>query len=385
MKAMNIITVLFLGLVLNSCSLQQNPIADAPDSVKNGVAPGKDTTDKKEVTDKASLQIDAPKLVNFLVGVSTEFKITGRVLVPNLKFILQVENLAQFPGATFDQATGIFKWAPAKEILGAETSGHFQLNVNMITLPGVSGFPVSTESIPVTLQIFRNYSKPLISSVQNGNINLVVGNTYELSLELEDIDAALPSDFKLFFADCNNRNSVNIASAISYDPNQFLRNSLTGKYRGNIILDLKSHSLPYDNRNFCFTVKSFSRFGLSSDPYPVNLVIKNPLHAGSITKTIAAVKKGTTAEFNFTFFDPGQVGNIKVSIIPDISKTLPGSALTCENNTGYAPFVDCKLIVNATTLPLGSTSLSFSVQNALFPQDTVETNVTMTVIIKDTL
>ncbi len=385
MNTMKMIALVSMCMILNACNTNQDPLTNAPDAIKNGVPPTNKPGQSEEPLSKVALQIDAPSVVNGRVGSITEIKIQGRVLIPGVGFKLQIENMAQFPGATFDAVSGVFKWTPTKDAIANGVDGQFNLEILLITQPGSTGYPVSVEKKTITLNILRNYSKPVINSVTVNSQNMIVGGRYDLAVQLEDFDSATAQDFSLFFKDCATSNVGKISQAVSYTPSGFIKDTQAGKFKGYVTLNLSNYRLPFDNRNFCFTATVVSKYAISSDPYQVNVVVKNPLQAARATRMAIDIKTGTAGEYNISFFDPGQVGAIKVTQMPDLS-VLPGSTITCDNNFGYQTIVDCKLFVNATSVVFPAKfDLQFKTLNTLYPQDDVQAVSVITVNVKETL
>lgn len=385
MKLMKMIAVVSMSLVLSSCNTSQDPLADAADAVKNGIPPTQKPGQSEEPLSKIALQIDAPSVVNGRVGALTEIKIQGRVLIPGVGFKLQIDNLAQFPGATFDAATGLFKWTPTKDAIANGIDGQFALDILLITQPGATTYPVSVERKTITLNILRNYSKPVINSVTVNTQNMISGGRYDLAVQLEDFDSITAQDFSLFFKDCATTNAASISQAVGYAPSNFSRDLQGGKFKGFVTLNLSNFRLPFNNRNFCFTVTVVSKYAISSDPYQVNVMVKNPLQPARATRSAIDIKMGTAGEYNISFFDPGQAGAIKVTQMPDLS-VLPGSTIMCDNNYGYQAIVDCKLFIDATSILTPSKfDLQFKTLNTLYPQDSVEAGSVISVNVKETL
>ncbi|MFZ3229658.1 MAG: hypothetical protein WA160_05605 [Pseudobdellovibrio sp.] len=383
MKVMKKIMFVSAAMLLNSCSMQQNPLANAPESIKYGIPPTQNAQVPEKPVSKEALQIDAPTLVNGHVDTQIEISIQGRVLIPAVAFTLKIKNLVQFPGATFDAAAGVFKWTPSKEILGNVSSGQFELIAELVTIQGASNFPVSIERKSITLNIFKDFAKPIINSVLPA-ANYLMDYTYWIPIEFEDSDYSNSTDFSLLFKDCSNSYYTNLSSVVSYKDSDFSKDPLTNKIKGNIFLDLRKLAIPYNTVNFCFSVINYSKYGIASDPYQVEFFVKHTLANPVVTQSSVNIKQGTVAEFSFSFFDPMQIGNVLISNIPDLAK-LPKSTLKCDGNYSGNKIVNCKLLVDATTLGLGRYDLTFKVQNSYYPQDTVETNLTVSVNVKDIL
>jgi len=131
---MKLNTAIFISLgFLAACSMKQDPLTGAPEVVRQGVPPNVDRPASTQPLPKEALQIDAPALVNGRVGIPMEFKVSGRIMLPNVPFKLAIEIISDFPGASFDQSTGEFKWTPTKAVMGSSPSLEIPLRITLIT------------------------------------------------------------------------------------------------------------------------------------------------------------------------------------------------------------------------------------------------------------
>ena len=69
-------------------------------------------------------------------GDNLEFKVDGRVIIAGLGHEISIENLKDFPGMVFNQATGEVKWKPNLDFVktGGEVLAH--LKILMVTTGG---------------------------------------------------------------------------------------------------------------------------------------------------------------------------------------------------------------------------------------------------------
>src|SRR5688572_28256023 len=108
------------GLILAGCGdWRQNPL----DRKKGDFGAGKPVPtpiDKAKALPSEAVQIYIPDFQSFEEGVKTEFPITARVFLDDYRAEIVVENLADFPGATFDQNTGVFQWTPPAGFVESE-------------------------------------------------------------------------------------------------------------------------------------------------------------------------------------------------------------------------------------------------------------------------
>src|SRR5262245_32236147 len=104
-----IVGVVLISGVLFGCG--QDPYKDKPDNIKNARPPQMQKS-IPEVSDK-DLVIDSPSpRYNLRETREVKIQLVAKVLRPDLSATVVIENLEEFPGATFDAATTTFTWTP---------------------------------------------------------------------------------------------------------------------------------------------------------------------------------------------------------------------------------------------------------------------------------
>lgn len=379
-----IFSIVLICFVLSACSTQQDPLSNAPDVVKQGTPPvdySEDSIEKPIAKD--ALQIDVPNLINGQVNSSIEFKIQGRVLVPDVQFQLKIDNLAAFPGAVFDEATGEFKWIPKPEVMGKNFYTQFSLIISLTTLPGKTNIPISIEKKTIILNIVDAFGKPTVTSVQ-ANASYETGFAYNLNIDLFDDRAETKNDFSLIFNQCNSSSYLPINQVITYNQNNFRVDLPKSKLSGFINLNLRANPFTYvSTSDYCFSVVTVSKFGILSAPYEVKIKMKVPTSPTKSTLTNLNIKKGESKTFNFSFFDPYQKGHLSI-LSNDVPETiLPGSTIQCLNSLDFQ--IDCVLFVSAAAVEVGSFDLKFSIANSISNFQTVQTDHKITIHVTEPL
>lgn len=361
---MKVLLALLTSLMfLTACELQQDPIQGAPDQVRQGVPPtaGKPTPAKP--LPKEALQIDAPILVNGRVGAPLEFKILGRVMTPDVSFKIYIDNLSDFPGATFDEATGDFKWIPTKAQVGSFPSMELPLRITLATDVTANSPTISVEKKTISLVIQNAYSKPIVNTV-TGPTTVVVGSTYNFDFTMEDVDAMSETDASLMVRDCTTSYySDSIAHLVEIK--SISANATTpNNYQGRVTLDLtKVGILP--SGTYCFGLVAVSKHGVISDLYKREVTVEAKMRSTKMTmETAPEVKVGEKIQIAFAIYDPSNNGVLTMKSQDDIATILPGSTLTCNRSFSTKFQLDCRGEIDATTAAVKVYEVNFVVENA---------------------
>lgn len=361
---MKLYLIILSSLVfLSACKMQQDPIADAPQAVREGRPPSAEKPVAAKPLPKEALQIDAPSLVNGRVGAPVEFKILGRVMTPDVTYRIIVDNLADFPGATFDATTGEFKWTPVKSLMGGFPSIELPVRITLVTEVTKDSPTVSVEKKTITLVIVNAYSKPIINTV-TGSSPVMTGGTHVFKFELEDVDALSASDVSVDVRDCTTGYySDSIAHKVDIRRIESMSNK-ANSYSGEAVLDLSSVGyLP--SGTYCFGLMAVSKHGVVSDIYKQEISIEAKMKATKITmETIPTLTVGEKMQISFSIFDPLGVGQVSIQSMDDIAQLLPGSNLTCKQAFSSKFQIDCAGLIDATNAQPKSYKLNIVTENA---------------------
>lgn len=96
-----------------SGNLNQDPLADRPDPIRDGRPPGSKPQLPEPQPSEAVL-VEGPEIFSLMEERTDSIEFKVRLLVPGYEGGFEVQNLEAFPGAQFDSQTGIFSWTPAK-------------------------------------------------------------------------------------------------------------------------------------------------------------------------------------------------------------------------------------------------------------------------------
>lgn len=161
-------SVFVIGMAVTACSFNQDPYAEKSAAIQQGVAPELDRTPpvpKPRASD--ALRIDVREYYTFEELVEKEVSISARVLDPNPKFELSIDNLDEFVGATFDPKAGIFKWTPPRDTTGDKYGLPLNLKVRLTAFPSVVGGKTEGTVRSVLIYVTRAEGDPKIISVDD--------------------------------------------------------------------------------------------------------------------------------------------------------------------------------------------------------------------------
>lgn len=349
---MKLVLALLTSLVfLSACELQQDPISGAPDAVRDGRPPGVGKPIPQKPLPKEALHIDAPTMVNGRVGSSIEFQVLGRVMSPDVGFSLIIENLADFPGATFDPVSGEFKWTPTKDIVGGFPSIEVVLKIALITEATEKNPTISMEKKAITMVIANSYSKPIVNSVTGLN-TVVAGTSNNFNFVFEDIDAFGASDAQLMVRDCpKNYYSESIAHFVNIG--RLVESSTgNGKFEGYVTLNLTKADNILTGK-YCFGLVAVSKHGVVSELYKHDFNIEAKIRSTRMTMELAPeVELGTKSSFAFAIYDPtnqGTVSWVNQNVIEaELQAELPGSKIKCSQVYSAKFQLNCQGVVDTT-------------------------------------
>ncbi len=361
---MKLLIVILAGMMLLSgCELEQNPIKGAPDTIVNGKPPEAQKPKPEDPFDKEALQIDAPDSINGRVGSSLEFKVQGRVMVEGLEFDLTIDNMGEFPDATYDAATGDFVWTPTKVKVGSANSVLLNLQATLVTRPSEK-YPVrmvEKKTIPMT--IANTYTQPIINSVTKPTGKIVVGSTYKFLFAIEDIDAMAAMDVKVLISECTKNyygeTAVYLAKAgrVTNVPNA------PGKFQGEVTLDLGKADNLVGGR-YCFGVSTVSKHGVMSEVYDTEFEAEGRMRPTRITQTtLPTLTVGEKMQVSYTIYDPSNLGTLEMVSQDDVTLILPGSTFACNRSYTTKYQIDCAGTFDASTAVPGRYSLRYKVDN----------------------
>jgi hypothetical protein len=376
MKA--IIALFAAVLMLSSCEFQQDPLSGASDAVRNGRPPEAGKPVSESPYPKEALQIDSPSVVNGRVGNPVEFQIAGRVAVEGVTHTIAIDNLSDFPGATFDQSKGLFSWVPQRDVVGSVPSAELILRVSLVTGTTAKNPVVAIEKKNIVMVVVNAYSKPIISYV-NGSSDVQAGGRSTMTFEVEDQDALSAGDVTLGVRDCSAYNMDSIAHFVD------LPTSINGggnrKYTGSFTVNLSAGVDALVTGRYCFGLVAISKFGVVSEVYKKEIYIESRVKNTKITGNTVEVPSGQALRFSFSVYDPSGAGQVSVKSTGDFTTKLPGSSITCGGSVNGV--VDCVGLIDATNLMPAEFTFTIMTENkSARSTQTTPTNHTLIVKVK---
>lgn len=191
------LSVLLGGIVLLlvGCGLNQDPLANKANEVKNVQAPqGKVEIPAPERSD--AIRINAVPKYTFSEGREGRFSIMSSVLASDYEVVTQITNDVDFPNSKFDAATGEFIWTPPKGLVFDGLSKTMEMKVRVFAKHVTdSGAKVFTNEKTIEIVVERAMDKPVITSVTGVPMDgFVEGEVATFSVLVHDEDAGPASE-----------------------------------------------------------------------------------------------------------------------------------------------------------------------------------------------
>lgn len=323
----NLFFALLMLAVLGGCGgsgWNQDPLAGKDDAFKNA-KPRPTLPEAPKPVESDAVRVDTVDFYNFIEGVSGEFVIGARILEPGYAVKILVENLADFPGASFDETAGKFAWTP--EVGTVATQNGLQeertLKVQVVGEKPGAAVLVGSHSIPV--RISKLVSEPVIIEVSKPDASLREGESTTLTVRVRDMDAgADPSSYPdlqiLPAAGFGNlAHFVTLTRMFKTGANEFVFN---------LTVDLTEAELTKNWDRYAFVVRALSRFQKVSKTERVMVsVVTSFAKLQSTWFDTFEIPAGVRKDFQFMFFDPKEELYLES---PVFSGVPTGASLNCR-------------------------------------------------------
>jgi|GEM_PF-2870730 len=348
-KPARALAAIALLAIFAGCSLHQDPYADQPEEVKNaGPMTPVEKTKSPDAMSPSSLRIQfqPEDSLEFKEGVESKVTIKGSVMmdvnghdpVLGQDYQLSIDNIADFPGASWDASTGEFKWTPTVGYVQSEYTRNVHLNVTLRTFFGTK----LTAQKSIIGVITRAELDPTIESIDDLTMNPVKeGEVRDFKVVVRDPHADDRSaDTKPRLTIVSDGSGASSASNLIYcagykgctdpekDPNDPQR------YTFKLRADLQNKEVTLNRSTLSFGVMATSRFGEASAVKKANIVIVSQIQDPQISWSAGdaiQVVAGRENTVNFTVFDPGSDGQLSVSFDTRCDLTLgPNATCSCQ-------------------------------------------------------
>lgn len=359
-----LLTLLTSVLFLSACDMQQDPLANASDQVREGHLPDTNKPVPEKPIAQDGLVVDAPERVNARVGSEVQFKVGGRVMIPGVTFKMLILNLADFPGAKFDEAKGEFSWTPPKSLLGSQPNLGMSLKVALATDSSPTHPTVSVRNHEVRFIIENTYTKPIVNTIEGNSGTLVAGKSYDMTVTMEDLDAYGKENVSVQVRDCANTYYTDSIAHFVEVKNIKDVAGTAGKYTGTVVVNLiNADTLAAGT--YCFGLVAVSKHGVASDFYKREVTVEPRLRPTKMTmEVLPNLTAGESMQVAFSIYDPANFANVRLVAMDDIATALPGSSLYCKKAYGTSSQLDCAgLIKTEATTTAKNLTLNIKVES----------------------
>jgi hypothetical protein len=376
------------ALVLASCTngLKQDPYADQPESVKNaGPMDPKPKQKPADADNPAYLRINAEDSYQFTEGEKPPtVTITGKILSdvnghsPQLgsDYELSIDNMADFPGASFDASTGNFVWSPQPGYVEATYSRNIHIDVTLTTkfLPirkttrSIIGVVTRAELDPTIVSVEDLVSLPTKEGekrefkvvVRDPHADSKTANTKpRLTISSDDSSAGVSAANLIY---CKGFKGCTDPAIDPKDPMQYIFT---------LVLDLTNKEVTSGETTMSFGLIATSRFGEPSAVKKTNVhiitSINNPEMSWAASDPITVVA-GQENTVNFTVYDPkGTESNLTVNFDTRCDQVLATDAV-CSCKSGGPGSGATQLCTISWKVPAQPTQSDFQISLSSFNQ-----------------
>jgi hypothetical protein len=277
--------------------------------------------------------------------------IEGLSLIPNAKFQLRIENLTDFPNATFDDATGVFEWTPPAGFVDTLDKKEMKLNVLIYT---TNLSKVRRRNANITINIESSKEAPTIESMgfENNQTSMREGEILNFNVSVRDITGINSNDGRpsLSLSVQNNNSPYNtedtgIITYVSSVPTQDPTDKSLWNFR--LRVDLRSREITNSKKNITISAKAISRYRVPSVDEDLYLDIftslKSPVLSWAGT---LQMKAGVKNSFAYMVFDPRGEGEVQQKLLTDCTKihaNLKCGACTSSTDPAMGAILTCPI------------------------------------------
>lgn len=316
-------------LLLSGCGgWDQNPFAGKDSRLKDGWPVPTKPIGSKPVNPEM-ITISAPYFVSYEEDVNRRFQIVARVLEDGYVADLIIENLADFPGATYDTNNNIFSWTPARGYVestgpGVSVLKELKIRVNAFK----NGAVVFSGDHKVEIRVFRDYTAPTISRIDMPRQVMREGETMDVAIFYTDKDAD-PND-RSTWSDLKFESLANTKSIAGLVYNRSVdRGSLANEYVARMRFDLSESELTPSLDTFSVGLSLVSRYGKSTAAQQLNLTVLTGFAAPVTTwAERLLVTVDTPVTYKFVITDPKLEQNLNLDAVAPV-EVPAGANIQC--------------------------------------------------------
>lgn len=326
MKKMILALPIFLSLALAGCGkLQQDPLAAKDESIRRARLPDEPDLAAKPLASDAVV-IDSLLVWSFKELREDEYELKSWVNAPDYTVTLEIANLADFPGATYDETTSKFKWTPPRGLVVGSEFREMRLLVRSFAQPTRPGDPVLFRERQVTMLLAKEPTVPEILAIENPPLMMREGESSSFEIRFRDLDSGLGPNMMPdveFVPAIASVNLANFAKLESITPLQ-----APGEFRARIRIDLVRAELTKTSLDGAMAIQIRSRLNRRSVAQTMNLKIFTRL--SSMSTTWSALEEFAPQVERIHYFqilDPRMEGRISFMSAQNVPE---GATLKCD-------------------------------------------------------
>lgn len=346
------------------CNLNQDPMAHFAEPLQNP-KPIDSKPDPELPLRSDAIRLEAPTSVTFREGIEGSMELGARILLPDYSLRMEVANIDQFPGATFDLQTGIFTWTPVKgEVVDGWTSLR-ELRVSIFADPLLESLaPLRDERI-IQVTIERRPGVPLIDEVVFRADSIREGGSYDFTIKITDPDSTILESTapKVYLMPPKHSFYPRVKSLVGYI--NFLERSpgaVAGTWEYKYRLNLAEQEVTASSDESGIDIQVVSRFGGESAVVPLRATVYTYLvrPVATVTRDALNLYVGQKVNHIIQIMDPKLEGNLK--LVSDKVIQPAGSKFTCSS--GSRGYLTCELNWFPTAQDKGGRVLDFMVESS---------------------
>ncbi|MEK7358026.1 MAG: hypothetical protein AAB250_16370 [Bdellovibrionota bacterium] len=322
---------------------QQDPYADKSDDIRNAVQPETKAPKAPKPVASDALRIKASDYYSFKEGQEGQITLEGTVLEPvdgriaqyGNDFTIEIVNLTDFPGATWDPMKAAMTWKPAEGFVDREYSRNMRMLVRLMT----KFTPILAVEKEIKVFVIRSERSVEIVSVDDlDNQWTREGERRKFTVVVKDPDSMDADNMRpRLMVVSVNQGSLNASGYVyEFEPTVWNEKNPTQdpldptKWVFTMVLDLKdkdgvAREVTKNLETFQFGLIAASRYGDSSAPKivdaPIATVLRDPVTSWIVKEPIELIA-GQENTYNFTVSDLN--GEATVTVFPTRCDLLPG-------------------------------------------------------------
>lgn len=328
--------------------MQQDPLGALP-PINGESKPG-------EREKPGSAEAIRPNLLDgyeFNVDEKKEIVLNASILESNYELEVIIENMSDFPGATFNKATRTFGWTPTGSIFNGQLNRRMQLNVVFIGKPSSknkTSTVVFRRDWPVKIDVTRSPSQPQITQWSIFPAFVQEGSITKIWLQITDKDAGKSMDQypRLVL------NGVAKGAALEpYIKISDVQQISTDTFKYEVLLDLEDVELTTSVKDFELQFSPQSQFGATGGSKTWSVTVYTSLKKPVSTWTgVQKFKAGVENTYVFTVFDGAGEGTLEY--FAGLAKLPVGANVKCDNSQN-ASYLVCTMTWTPDPMQVGQT------------------------------